>query len=56
MAIPIYNGLDKDITDGCIGFYSPRSMKPAGRQPSWANNMEEVIVEGVDLWHFRFYR
>ena len=56
IVIEIYDYGTKDITNGCTYFYSPISMKPQGRQPDWVNGKTEVKVDGVDPWHFRFYK
>lgn len=54
--MPVYYGYEQDITRGSTHFYSPRSMNPPGREPDWFKSYEEIYVEGIDPWHFRFAR
>ena len=56
--MPIYNKKTYDITGGAQLYYSPRSMVPAGSEPSWASSDElvELFVEDIDSWYFRFYK
>lgn len=35
-------------------FFSPRSMKPAGKAPGWAVAMRYVLAPGVNPWRFIF--
>ncbi len=56
IVIPIYEGVKEDITLGCTYFYSPISMVPPGREPNWAKEKTEVMIDGINAWHFRFYK
>lgn len=37
-------------------FWSPCSMKPEGRLPTWAQKLERFTPQGVDPWRFIFGR
>jgi len=37
-------------------YYSPISMVPPFREPSWAARLTEVLVDGIDRDYFRWYR
>ncbi len=45
-----------DKTTGATHYYSPISMIPQGRMPNWAHSMEEVEIDGVRPFYFRFWR
>jgi len=54
---PYYELRGDDILNGAVLFYSPRSMSPPFSVPRWVNEqVEEVIVEGINRDEFRFYR
>ena len=42
--------------DGATHYYSPVSMIPKGKVPSWAIEMHEVSLPGVDPHFFRWFR
>lgn len=46
----------KDITKGCLMFYSPKSMVPRGSVPPWVKGNEEVKIKGINSNNFRFYK
>ena len=56
IVLPIYDGTEADITDGCTYFYSPVSMNPPGRVPGWVSGKTEVRINGVNPSYFRFYK
>jgi hypothetical protein len=37
-------------------FYSPCSMKPVGRTPTWSKAMVPTLASGVEPWRFIFFR
>jgi len=38
-----------------LWYYSPISMEPPGRVPSWVEGKTEVLIAGLDREYFRFY-
>lgn len=55
--MPIYNKSKKDITNGALLYYSPKSMKPKGSVSNWDfAQLKEIKVKGIDSDNFRFYK
>ena len=47
--MPIYNKSKKDITNGALLYYSPKSMKPKGSVSNWDfAQLKEIKVKGID--------
>jgi spore germination cell wall hydrolase CwlJ-like protein len=44
------------VAPGALWYYSPVSMVPPGREPSWAAEKTAVYVEHLDPYYFRFFR
>jgi Cell Wall Hydrolase len=44
------------VAPGALYYYSPVSMVPPGREPSWVKTLTRVPVAGLDESYFRFFK
>ena len=51
LGLPRYHA---PFSDKVYYFWSPISMSPPGRDPSWAKKLRVFEVSGVDPWRFKF--
>jgi len=44
------------VVPGALWYFSPISMEPPGREPTWLAGKEEIIVPKLNPHYFRFFK
>lgn len=54
-ALRVGNG-NSGITQGATHYFSPRSMRPRGSVPNWADPKKEINIDGIRKSHMRIFK